>query len=92
MAYNELAYPYFIYPGQTLKLPAEAAPQATPTFLPPSPTPTQAATQIETYTVQPGEYLVALAKRFNMDWRTLAELNGIGFPYVVTPGQVLRLR
>jgi LysM repeat protein/uncharacterized protein YvpB len=45
----------------------------------------------ETYIVQPGEYLVELAQRFGYDWQELAELNGIIYPYVIYPGQQLRL-
>jgi uncharacterized protein YvpB len=44
------------------------------------------------YTVQRGDFLIALAKRFGLDWRSLAEINGINFPYVIFPGQVLTLK
>jgi uncharacterized protein YvpB/LysM repeat protein len=43
------------------------------------------------YTVQPGDYLIALAKRFGTTWNELAELNSIGYPYTIHPGQVLSL-
>ncbi len=45
----------------------------------------------ESYTVQPGDYLIALAKRFNTSWLELAQLNSINFPYTIHPGQVLSL-
>jgi len=45
----------------------------------------------ETYIVKPGEFLVELAQRFGSDWQVLAELNGILYPYVIYPGQELRL-
>jgi uncharacterized protein YvpB len=45
----------------------------------------------ESYTVQPGDYLIALAKSFDITWNELAELNLIGYPYTIHPGQVLRL-
>jgi LysM repeat protein/uncharacterized protein YvpB len=45
----------------------------------------------EIYIVQPGEYLVELARRFGMDWQEMAELNGIEYPYVIYAGQELRL-
>jgi uncharacterized protein YvpB len=45
----------------------------------------------DAYTVQPGDYLIALAKRFGTSWSELAELNSIGYPYVIHPGQVLSL-
>lgn len=46
---------------------------------------------MESYTVLPGEYLVGLAERFGTTWQELAELNSIGYPYTIYPGQVLQL-
>jgi uncharacterized protein YvpB len=43
----------------------------------------------EAYTVQPGDYLVALAERFGTTWQELAKLNKIGYPYTIFSGQVL---
>jgi uncharacterized protein YvpB/LysM repeat protein len=48
-----------------------------------------AETHGESYTVQPGDYLIALAKRFGTSWKELAELNSISYPYIIHPGQVL---
>jgi uncharacterized protein YvpB/LysM repeat protein len=45
----------------------------------------------ESYTVQPGDYLIALAKRFSTSWNEIAELNSIGYPYIIHPGQVLKI-
>jgi uncharacterized protein YvpB len=45
----------------------------------------------ESYTVQYGDYLVALADRYGTTWQELAQLNSIGYPYTVYPGQVLQL-
>ena len=45
----------------------------------------------ETYTVQQGEYLVALADRFGTTWQELVDLNSIAYPYTIFPGQVLIL-
>ena len=50
-----------------------------------------AETHEEAYTVQSGDYLIALAKRFGTSWSELAEMNSIGFPYIIHPGQVLRI-
>lgn len=50
-----------------------------------------AETHADTYTVQPGDYLIALAKRFGTSWEMLAQLNQIGFPFVIQPGQQLLL-
>jgi uncharacterized protein YvpB len=48
--------------------------------------------QPETYTVQRGDYLIALAQGWGLDWRDLAALNDIAYPWVIYPGQVLRLK
>lgn len=45
----------------------------------------------ESYTVQPGDYLVALAERFGTTWLELAQLNSIGYPYTIFAGQVLQI-
>ncbi len=89
---NQLPYPYLIYAGQVLKLPGGSG-TANPT-----PTSTAIATATaqpsgdSTYTVQRGDYLIDLARRFGLDWQVLADLNGIGYPYRLVPGQMLKLR
>jgi uncharacterized protein YvpB len=45
----------------------------------------------ESYTVQKGDYLIALAKRFGITWQELAEMNSVGYPFTIFPGQVLKL-
>ncbi len=42
-----------------------------------------------TYTVQPNEGLSSIAKKFGIDYLTLAIANGIEAPYIIQPGQVL---
>lgn len=54
-------------------------------------TETPIETSAETYTVQSGDYLVALAKRFGTSWEELAQQNSIGYPFIIYPGQALRL-
>jgi nucleoid-associated protein YgaU len=46
----------------------------------------------DTYTVKRGDFLMAVARRFGLDWRQLADLNGLSFPYTLYSGQVLRLK
>jgi uncharacterized protein YvpB/LysM repeat protein len=95
---NNIPYPYTIFPGQVIRLPPTVQQPPLPTPTPVNhivvpPTPSSPMPQIgETYLVQRGEYLVMIANRFGMDWRTLATLNGIGYPYVIYAGQVLHLR
>ncbi|WP_136253206.1 peptidoglycan DD-metalloendopeptidase family protein [Onishia niordana] len=43
------------------------------------------------YTVEPGDTLYGIAWRYEMDFRDLAQLNGITPPYRIQPGQQLRL-
>jgi LysM repeat protein len=45
----------------------------------------------ETYTVQRGDYLIALAERFGISWQELAARNNIRYPYMIYPGQVLEV-
>jgi uncharacterized protein YvpB len=44
-----------------------------------------------TYTVRRGDYLTLVARRLGVDWRQLAQRNYLTYPYVIHPGQVLRL-
>ncbi|MEU9707468.1 peptidoglycan-binding protein [Streptomyces sp. NPDC047967] len=43
-----------------------------------------------TYTVKSGDTLSAIGARLGVKWQTLASLNGIRAPYVITPGQKLK--
>lgn len=49
------------------------------------------ATQDGTYRVRRGDSLHAIAFKFGLDWRDIAEWNGISAPYVIHPDQVLKL-
>jgi LysM repeat protein len=44
-----------------------------------------------TYVVQHGDFLIDLGDRLGIDWRSLADLNDIFYPWVIYPGQVLKL-
>jgi LysM repeat protein len=78
---NGLVPPYVLYPGQSLTLPGGASP-------PPG---GGSSSSGQTHTVQPGDYLVALARRFGVTWQELASANNIGWPYTIYPGQVLTI-
>lgn len=86
-ALNGLTSPYIVWPGQVLLL-SGGSPAATPS--PPHPL-TPAPLPPATYTVRPGEYLTQIAQGLGLDWQTIAQLNGLTWPYVVHPGQVLQL-
>jgi LysM repeat protein len=75
---NNLLPPYIIYVGQVLRIPGT------------NPTPTPPPVY-RTYVVKQGDYLLAIARSYNLDWRTIASLNGIVYPWIILPGQTLRL-
>lgn len=96
---NNLVWPYLLYPGQQLKLPGGSA-GTTPVGT--TPQPTQAppggegnsgsgGTNAETYTVQAGEHLMQIARKLQLSWTAIAQLNQLSSPYVLQPGQVLTL-
>ncbi|MBY6187060.1 peptidoglycan DD-metalloendopeptidase family protein [Marinobacter hydrocarbonoclasticus] len=47
--------------------------------------------QSQTYTVKAGDTLYSIAWAADQDFRTLAQRNGLGSPYVIHPGQTLKL-
>jgi 2',3'-cyclic-nucleotide 2'-phosphodiesterase (5'-nucleotidase family) len=69
--------------------PAGAAPIA------PAPAPAAGSQQESagsgTYTVQPGDYLSAIAQRYGTTWQTLQELNKLNNPHLIYPGQIIQL-
>lgn len=58
----------------------------------PQPTASPAKKNKKTYIVQPGDYLTAIAKKLGLDWRKIAEINHISYPWIIYPGQVLKLK
>jgi len=71
-----------IYVGQRLVIPGDGAAPA------PSPQPAPSG---QTYTVQRGDTLSAIALRYGVSMWTLAQLNGIRNPSFIYVGQVLRI-
>jgi lysozyme len=45
----------------------------------------------ETYVVQPGDTLSEIGERLGVDWRAIAQANGISDPNLIYVGQVLRI-
>lgn len=48
--------------------------------------------ETDTYTVQKGDTLSKIGTKTGVAWKTIANLNGIKFPYTIAVGQVLKLR
>ncbi|HEX2981058.1 MAG TPA: LysM peptidoglycan-binding domain-containing protein, partial [Anaerolineaceae bacterium] len=87
---NDLSWPYWIYPGQTLKIPAGSPVSNEQQVAAPTASPAVGSSQ--TYVVQQGDYIMALARRFGVDWRVLAEQNNVVYPYTIHPGQTLTIQ
>lgn len=73
---NGISDPNVIYPGQVLVVDGSAQ----------APAPSK-----QTYTVQSGDTLSGIASAYGTSWQRLAEINGLGNPDVIYPGQVLTI-
>lgn len=58
---------------------------------PPPPPPTATPVAPPIYQVRSGDTLYSIAFRYRLDWRDVAAWNRIGEPYLIRPGQELRL-
>ena len=96
---NELTWPYILYPGQQLELPgeglettpAESTPESTKPSSGGAEQPGSGNGKVKTYTVQPGEHLMQIARKLELSWTAIAQINQLRSPYVLHPGQVLEL-
>jgi LysM repeat protein len=86
---NKLALPYTIYPGQQLLIPWTGTP--TPAGPETQPAPSDSPSPPSAYTVQAGDSISVIAKRFGIYWPALATANALRWPYTIYPGQVLNL-
>lgn len=82
LAANPGINPNVIYPGQTLNIPAPGSAPATPSGAVSEPT---------TYTVQRGDWLSQIARKFGVTVPQLLAANPGINPNVLYPGQVLRI-
>jgi len=92
---NGLTNSNVLYVGQVLIInPGGGTTQPTSvpaTNVPPPPT-TAPGNQTVTYTVQPGDTLLAIAIRFGTTVSALVQLNGLASPDVISVGQVLTIK
>lgn len=75
---NGITNPNLIYPGQVLKVYGGTPGASQPV-------------SASTYTVVPNDNLSAIGAKTGTKWQDIAKLNGISSPYVIYPGQVLKL-
>jgi LysM repeat protein len=91
VAANGIANPNLIFVGQRLVIPgpggATPAPTAPPTTAPPTSTPPPSSGT--RYTVQSGDTLSAIARRFGVTVQAIMAANGLTNPNLIFVGQVL---
>lgn len=81
IAANNLQYPYDLSVGQELIIPASTG--GTPE---PGATPLAGGTE---YTVQAGDWIASIARKFGVTENAIVEANNLVFPYTIYPGDVL---
>ena len=81
IAANNLQYPYDLSVGQELIIPASTG--GTPE---PGATPLAGGTN---YTVQSGDWIASIARKFGVTENAIVEANNLVFPYTIYPGDVL---
>ena len=88
----QITNPNLIFVGQDLEIPTGDTPTVTP-VPPPSvtPTPTPPPTGSQTYIVQPGDTLSAIARRFNTTASAIAQASGISNINLIYVGQRLTI-
>jgi LysM repeat protein len=87
---NNLANPNLIFAGQRLIIPLGGT-TPPPTGVPPTGVPPTAPPTGGTYTVQRGDTLNSIARRFGTTVQAIAQANGIANPNLIYPGQVLQI-
>ena len=87
-AANGIQDPDKIQVGQVIKL-AGTAPETPPEAS--TATLTIGEVQGRTYTVKSGDSLWSIGKRHGVGWSAIAKANGIRFPYIIRPGQLLQI-
>lgn len=85
-AWNEMADPNLLKPGQVLRLTAAESASAAPVS---PPALSSAAPTLDVYVVQPGDVLWNIAARLGVDSATLAAANSLGPDAILLPDQRL---
>ncbi len=92
LAANNLNNPNVIYAGQVLVIPVGGGSSATPVpTTPPAGTPVPPPTSGGKYTVQRGDTLNAIARRFGVTVQAIMSASGISNPNLIFVGQVLTI-
>lgn len=74
---NGLSSPYTLYPGQKLSYGSGSGSDSSAN---------------KTYTVKSGDTLSGIGSKLGVNWKTIANLNGLSKPYTLYPGQKLKYK
>lgn len=85
--YNELSNPNGLLVGTQVLVPTEE----NKVEADPAPTPTPVPTDGQTHTVNAGDTLFKIGQQYDVDWRQIAEANGIVNPNRIIAGTVLKI-
>ena len=88
--WNSIASPYRIYPGQRLKMKPGDGDRVPQTKQKASGRRTVSAP--DAIKVRKGDSLSLIAERYGVSTRQLASINGLKSPYIIHPGQTLKLK
>lgn len=78
---NGIKSPYLLHIGQVLKLSGTAAKSSK-----------AVKSTVKAYTVKRGDCLYNIAKKYGKSYKTIAAENGIKAPYLIHPGQKLKIK
>ena len=76
---NNIASPYVIYPNQVIKIKEDNT------------VANNTSNSATTYVVKSGDTLSGIATKYGTTYQTLANLNGISYPYTIYPNQVIKV-
>lgn len=82
---NNISAPYVIHPGQVLKIPS-MAPSGNAIEIIPS-----EMESSKEYVVKKGDTLWGIGQKYKVSYKLIAIENGIDSPYIIRPGQVLKI-
>ncbi len=90
-AQNNLTEPYALYAGQKIIVPGDAMPGDAPAVVVAPKTNTVTRVDLQTITVEPGDTLYSLSRRYATPVNDLAVMNNLTVPFALYAGQQLKV-